>query len=94
MPREMDRKRHRVVYKTCQETGQTEVSVRDFDIVKSNIFILHGVRLVMIARVKTKTTQTTKICEFKKDTGSDGNLMPIWIFKVLFPNIKIDNLKK
>ena len=61
--------------------------------VMSTIINLHSIMPVIIAKLKTKTTQSTKICEYKVDTGSDDSLIPIGKFKVLFPNTKIDNLK-
>ena len=57
----MSRERHTTVHKACQDTEETEVSARDFDIVRSKKFNLHNVKSVTIARLKTKTTQTTKI---------------------------------
>ena len=34
------------------------------------------------------------MCECKIDTGSSGNLIPIKIFKALYPTIKITDLNK
>ena len=59
---------------------------------KAGTLSLRRVRLVRIPRLKTKTTQTTKMCEYQIGTGSDGNL--IRMLKAMLQNTKIDNLKK
>ena len=35
-----------------------------------------------------------EICKYKIDTGIDGNIMPIKIFKTLFPHTKTTGLYK
>ena len=34
------------------------------------------------------------MCKFKLDTGSDGNLMPVRMYKLLLPQTNIDELNK
>ena len=89
----MSRVRCRAVHETCQDTDETEVAARDFDTVNVKIFSLLSIKSVVNVELKTKATTTTKLCEYKIDTDSDGNLLPIKEFKALLSNTKIDNLK-
>ena len=34
------------------------------------------------------------MCEYKRDTGSDNNVMAVELFKVLFLDTKVANLNK
>ena len=77
-----------------QDTEDTEVSTGKFDMERSNIFNFHSVQSIIIANLKTKTNQRTEVCECKIDTNGVGNLMPIRMFKVLYPNTTITDLNK
>ena len=52
---------------------ETEVSIEESDMVRSNVFNFHSMLLVIIAKLKTQTSQRTEIHKYKIDTGSDGN---------------------
>ena len=59
-----------------------------------NSFQFHSIRSIIIAKLKTKTNQRTEVCEYRIDASSDGNLMPIRMLKVLYPNTKLIDLNK
>ena len=90
--RGIDREKHRATHKTYQDTEDTVELTRDFDTVRSNIFNFHSIRSVIIAKLRTKSNQTITMYKYKIDTGNAGKLIPIKMFKVLFPNTKIANL--
>ena len=64
------------------------------DAVRNKVFNFHSRRGVLIAKLKTKTSQTTASCKYKMDTGSDSNLMPVSMFKLLIPIAAIVELIK
>ena len=45
-------------------------------------------------KVKKEKCQKVDTCEYKIDTDSDGNLMPIRMYKVLFLHKNISDLNK
>ena len=47
-----------------------------------------------MAKLKTKSSQKTEMCELKLKTGSMGNLMPNRMYKLLFQENYIDKLNK
>ena len=49
----------------------------------------HSIRCITIAKLKTKGNHKVDTCEYKIDTGSDGNLMLIRMYKGLFPYTNI-----
>ena len=49
---------------------------------------------VIIVKLKIKTNQRTEICKYKTDNSSEGNLLPIRIFKAPYPKRKITYLNK
>ena len=61
---------------------------------ESEIFNFHRVRSVITAKLKTKSSQKVQMYKFKVDTGSNSNLWPSKVFKLLFPHSKITDLNK
>ena len=57
----------------------------ELDMVRTIAFNFHSVRSVLIAKLRTKTSQNIRELDYKIDTGSYGNLMPIDMFNMLFP---------
>ena len=47
---------------------------------------------MILAKLKTSTKQARIVVPYKVDTGCDGNIMPLNIFKKLFPNTTEDRL--
>ena len=61
----------------------------------NNILNIHGFRLVTIVKLKPKgNSQRTDICHCKIDTCSHENLMPINMYKLLYPHTDINELNK
>ena len=60
---------------------------KEFDMVRSKIFNLYS---VSNCKAKTKGSQRTDTYKYKIDTGSDGNLMPVRMYKTLFPHTNIN----
>ena len=58
------------------------------------MFNIHSVRISKYCKLRTQSSQTTTKCEYKVNTGSDDNLMPIKVFKVPFLDITIGIEKK
>ena len=73
----------RVIHDMCQNNEDKELATQEFDVVRSRIFNFHSTRSVIITGLKTKSSQKTGTCKLKIDTGSDGNLMPIRMCKIL-----------
>ena len=55
MPGNKSRERCRAVHETFQDTEETEVSARDFDVVRSKTFNLNSVRLSIFLRLNKNT---------------------------------------
>ena len=61
--------------------------------VRFKVFNVHIIRSVIIAKLTMKNSQKNPaICEYKIDTGSHCNLMPINMFKVFFPKMTVKDL--
>ena len=63
-----------------------------FDAVRSKVFNFHRIRSVLIAKLRTKSSQKTEM--HKLDTGNKGNLMPIKIYESLFLQTNLAELNK
>ena len=92
--RDAAREKHTEFHDTCQDSKDTDMSTKEFDMVRSNIFNFQSIQSIIIAKLKAKASQRTELCKCKMDKGSDGNLMPTRMFKMLYPNTKIMNLNK
>ena len=68
----------------------TQVSIQKSNTVRSKVFNFHGITLVIIMKLKTKSSQKVD----KKSTGNDGNLMFIRMNKMLFLHTNISKLNK
>ena len=73
----------------CNISDEAETLTNDFDMVRSTIFNIYIVKSVIIAKLRTQSSPKIAMCEYKIDTGSNRNLMSIKMFKILFPNTKI-----
>ena len=76
----------------CKSNDKSEASRREFNVVSLILFNLVSIRLVILQNKYKKETST--LCKYKIDTISNGNLMPINMFKMLFPNTTIADLNK
>ena len=60
---------------------------------------IHSVHLnknwsLITAKLETQAGGNTIVVPYKVDTGSEGNIMPLFIFKKLFKNITEEQLQK
>ena len=94
MTREAGRKNYRAIHKTYINMKETVASARASDTLRSKFSMSHSVRSVIAASLRTKNYQAKTTCKYKIDTGSDGNIMPIKMFKVLFLDTETANLNK
>ena len=78
------RKDHKEVHDMCQDATITEVSMEEFDVVRSKVFYFQSVQSTIIAKLKSKPSQRTELCKYEIDTSSDDNLMPIRMFEALY----------
>ena len=85
-----DERRCQAVYNMYQENEDKEVSTHQFDVIWSKVFSFHSIRSEIIAKLKTKGSQKIDMCEYKIERGSDRNLMPIRMYKMLFPHTNIN----
>ena len=55
------------------------------DMVNINSFIFNRKQSVITANLKASSNQVSIIVPYKVDTGSDGHIMPLHLYKSLFP---------
>ena len=74
---------------------EVEVSQEDDEIeeVSINSVYLNNKWLLITADLETQVRENTVKVLYKRDTGSEGNLMPLYIFKRLCGHRSIENLK-
>ena len=98
LSRDTDREKCRTIHNMCQDAEDREVSTKYFDRVRSKTFNFYSVRSVIITKLRLRNNKNILMCKCKINTGSDSNLMPIKMFKVLFhtPNtwFKQDHMQK
>ena len=70
-----------------------ELQEEEIETVSINLLYLNRNPLLITAYVKTQVGKTTIEVPCKIDTGSEGNLMPLYIFKKLFKNMQEEQLK-
>ena len=68
-----------------KNSNASETSDKETDVVRTKVFNFHSVRSTIITKLHKRTSQNNTMLEYKADTGSDGNLMLISMFKSLFP---------
>ena len=94
LSRDTQREKSRTAHTKHQDAEETEISTKDFDIVRSKVFNFSSVKSIIFAKHKARSSQIVEICKCKIDTGCNGNLMLIKMFKTLFPHSKITNLDR
>ena len=65
----------------------------DIKTVSINSIYLNRNGLLITAHLITQVGETTTEVPYKIDTGSEGNIMPLYIFKKLFKNMPEEQLK-
>ena len=75
-------KRWRAVHDMCQNAQNKEVATQEFDAVRSKLFNVYSVKSFLLSKLRQKQSKSG-MCELKLDKGSNGNLMPIRVYKML-----------
>ena len=86
-------KRSRAVYEMEQEMSQ-EYSEGKFKTVSNNSVYMNKSSSMLTAKLETHTGDSKITVPYTLDTGSDGNIMPWYIFKKLFPKVMEAKLKR
>ena len=77
---------HEVEVEVYQEDGEIEVSI--------NSVYLNNKQSLITADLEMQVSRNTVKILYKIDTGSEGNLMPLYIFKKLSGHQSIEQLKR
>ena len=86
-------KRSRAVNEMEQEMSQ-EYSEGKIETANINSVYMNKYQLMLTAKLKTCAGDNKLTVLYKIDTGSDGNIMPQYIFKKLFPRVTEAKIKK
>ena len=70
-----------------------ELQEEDIETVSINSIYLNRNRSLITAHLKMQVGKTTTEVPYKIDTDSEGNIMPLYIFKKLFKNMTEEQLK-
>ena len=62
------------------------------DMVSIYFITFNSKEIVMVAKLKTSSSQNCTMIPYKINTGSDVNLMPIHRFKFVFPRVTNEHL--
>ena len=82
-------RRTRAMNKVEQEAVQGDTS-KDIESVSINSIQLNENHSILTANLKTSAGQSNIMVLYKIDTGSDGNIMSLHVYKKLFPIITND----
>ena len=85
-------KRSRAVNKIEQEMSQ-EYSEGDIKTVSINSVYMNKNQLMLTAKIEMHASDSKLTIPYKADTRSNGNIMPWYIFKKLFPKVTEAKLK-
>ena len=82
-----DRAVHKVEVDVCQEKGEIEE-------VSINSVYLNNKQSLITAQLEMQADENTIKIPYRIDTSSEGNLMPMYIFKMLCSSRSVEQLKK
>ena len=80
---------HGLEVKGVQETQEGKIETVSIDLVH-----LNRNWSLITAHLETQAGKNITEIPYKIDTGSEGNIMPLYIFKKLFKNTREDQLRK
>ena len=86
-------KRNHTVHEVEIEMGP-ESKGADIEIVSINSLYLNRKQSLIMAHLETQVGETALEIPYKIDTGSESNLMPLYIFQKLFKNMSKEQLKR
>ena len=72
---------------------RTKRSTQEVGVVRTKVLNFHSITSVIIAKLKTVSSQKVDTCKYKIDRGSDDDLMPLTMYKMLFPHTNINDVK-
>ena len=75
-----------------QEAFQDSAEENSIGMVSINSIYFNKNHFVLTVNLKMSASQNNIMVPYKVDTGSDGNIMPLHIFKKLFPKITNEQL--
>ena len=87
----MSKKSHAVHEVEVEVTPEPQEE--ETETVSINSIYLNRNRSLITAHLKTQVGKTITEIPYKIDTGSEGNIMPLYIFKKLFKNMLAEQLK-
>ena len=59
-----------------QDTNVAEMATKNVNVVRLKVFNFHSVKSIITAKLR-ENSQKSETCDYKIDTGSDGNLMSL-----------------
>ena len=71
-----------------------EYSKGETEMVSINSVYMNKIQMVLTTKLDTHAGDNKITIPYKIDTGSDGNIMPWYIFKKLFPRVTKAELTK
>ena len=80
---------HEVEVKMAQDSQDEEIDTLSIDSVH-----LNKNWSVITVHLETHAGENTVEVPYKMDTGSEGDIMPLYIFKKLFKNVTVEQHKK
>ena len=80
---------HKLEFEEMQEVNEGKVETASIDPVH-----LHKNQSLITAKLETQAGRNTIEISYKIDTGSEGNIMPLFMFKTLFRNTTEEQLHK
>ena len=88
-----------IMYKACQSNAESwkrsdEEMDRAIDKVTIKSFNFSSIQSVILAKLENSSSQKSSILKYKGGTGSNGNLIPVNMFKVLFLETAMAELAK
>ena len=86
-------RKSRVVNEMEQEVSQ-EYTEDDLEMVSINSVCFNKICSLLTAKLETFVDNNNMVIPYKIDTGSDGIIMPLYIFKNLFPRVTDSQLAK
>ena len=73
---------------------EPESQGEDTEIVSINLLYVNRKQSSIMAKLEMQAGRTVLEIPYKIDTGSEGNIMPLYIFRKLFASISKDQLKR
>ena len=83
-PRGRQGQRIRTVHEMCQNSDTAGTLKKNSKVIRSNFIDFHNVICLIVTNLKSSHSKKLTTCEYKIDTGSNDNLIPTEMFRMLF----------